>query len=299
MPAGATTFDVSLKRGAVVTGTIRTGGRPGDPDQRIALVSKDGDIERFFAVAEDGTYRVNVAPGAYRVITDTNEWEDGGESDDHEDAANKSSAFDITGDRTLDLNYPESSEARIRFVGADGAPMEGEVGVSSETASAAFDLAPGITAGASWWYSSFGERDSQSVTTWPGGAAFAGVLDIDTNMRFSGIRLSPGGAAVVVLAQGYGLAVPDPPGGLTVVAGPDGTATISWDQPANGHGHPITGYKVRIYDAEFRRVVVPVPGTSITLRCLLPNASYNFYVAAMTVRGIGEPGYPGGEAAHP
>ncbi len=293
VPAGTGPFDISRERGAVVTGTIRTGSRPGDPHERIALVSKDGDVKRLIAVAADGTYRVNVAPGTYRVVTDTNEWEDGGESDDHEDAGSKSSAFDISGDRTLDLSYTEASEARIRFVGADGAPMEGEVGVSSETASAAFDVAPGITAGASWWFSAFGERDSQSVTTWPGGAAFSGVLDIDTNMRFSGIRLGPGGAAVVALAQGYGLALPDPPGGLTVVAGPAGTAAVSWDQSPNGHGHPIIGYKVHIYEAEHRKIVVPAQATSITVRCLLPNAKYSFYVAAMTVRGIGEPGYPG------
>ena len=154
VPSGAGPFDISLKRGAVVTGTIQTGGLPGHPGQRIALVPKDGDVKRFIAVAADGTYRISVTPGAYRVITDTDEWEDGGESDDHEDSASKSSAFEISGDRTLDLDYPEASEARIRFVGADGAPMEGEVGVSSETTSAAFDLAPGITAGASWWYSS-------------------------------------------------------------------------------------------------------------------------------------------------
>ncbi len=289
VPAGATTFDVSLKRGAVVSGTIRTGGRPGDPDQRIALVSKDGDVERFFAVAEDGTYRVHVTPGAYRVVTDTDEWEDGGESDDHEDATSKSSAFDISGDRTLDLNYPESAEAQVRFVGADGAPIEGEVGLSSETASGALDLAPGITAGASWWYSAFGRRDSQSIRTWPGGVSVSGTLDYETALRISGIRLSPGGAAVVALAQGYGLARPDPPGGLTAVPGPNGTATVSWDQSANGHGHPITGYHLSIYDAESRKLVVPAPATSVTLRCLLPNARYNIYVAAMTVRGISEP----------
>ena len=56
---------------------------------------------------------------------------------------------------------------------------------------------------------------------------------------------------------------------------------------------------MHVYDAEFRKVVVPAPGTSITLRCLLPNAKYNFYVAAMTVRGIGEPGYPGARLLTP
>ncbi len=293
VPAGATTSDVNLKRGAVVTGTIRTGSLPGQPDERIALVSKDGDVRVPIAVAADGTYRVHVAPGAYRVVSDTYEWEDGGESDDHSDVESESSVFDITGDRTLDLNYPDSSRAQVRFVGADGAPIEGEVGLRSKTASGAFDLAPGIAAGASWWFSAFGERDSQSVVTWPGGATVSGTLDYRTALRFSGIRLHPGGAAVVALAQGYGLARPDPPGGLTVVAGPDGTATVSWDQSANGHGHPIIGHKVFVYESESRKYVVPAPATSITVRCLLPNAKYSFYVAAMTVRGIGEPGYPG------
>ncbi|HKY75410.1 MAG TPA: carboxypeptidase-like regulatory domain-containing protein, partial [Acidimicrobiia bacterium] len=230
VPAGETAFDVNLKRGAVVTGTIRTGGQPGDPHQRIALVSKDGDVKRFINAADDGTYRIHVAPEAYRVVTDTDEWEDGGESDDHEDAASTSSVFDVSADRTLDLDYPGSAEARIRFVGADGTPLEGELNLVSETARGVFDLAPGITAGASWWFSAFGERDSQSVTTWPGGATFSGTLDNDINLRFSGVRLSPGGAAVVALAQGYSLVRPDPPGGFTAVAGPNGTATLSWDQ---------------------------------------------------------------------
>ncbi|HZI38322.1 MAG TPA: fibronectin type III domain-containing protein, partial [Acidimicrobiia bacterium] len=293
VPTGETTFDVHLKRGAVVSGTIRTGGQPGDPHQRIALMSDDGDVKRFINVADDGTYRIHVAPGAHRVVTDTHEWEDGGESDDHEDTASTSSAFDISGDRTLDLDYPAPSRALIRFVGADGAPLEGELNLVSEGARGAFDLAPGITAGASWWFSAFGERDSQSVSTWPGGAAVAGTLDMDINLRVSGIRLSPGGAAVVALAQGYSLVRPDPPGGLTAVARPNGTATVSWDQSANGRGHPITGHLLHIYGAEFRKLVVPAPATSITLRCLLPNAKYNFYVSSMTVRGISQQGYPG------
>ena len=110
------------------------------------------------------------------------------------------------------------------------------MGLSSETASGALDLAPGITAGASWWYSAFGRRDSQSIRTWPGGVSVSGTLDYETALRISGIRLGPGGAAVVALAQGYGLARPDPPGGLTAVPGPNGTSNVSWDQSANGHG---------------------------------------------------------------
>jgi carboxypeptidase family protein/fibronectin type III domain protein len=291
VPVGATGLDVHLDRGVVASGTIHVGSRPGSPAYHVTLVSKDGKVQRPVSVGADGTYRVSVAPGTYRVETDNNDDEPGGESDDHWNATTSSSTFTVTGDRRLDLTFPETSGASVRFVGADGNPLEGEIFLESATDPGAIVLAPGITTTASAWFSAFGERDSAGIDTWPGGATVSGGLDYDSRLLFSGVRLAPGGAAVIALAQGYSLVRPDPPAGLTAVAGGDGSATIAWDQSANGHGHPIVGYYVQLSSDEYdRTLVVAAPATCTTVTGLLPNTRYRISVSAMTERGVGESG---------
>ncbi|HYH50619.1 MAG TPA: fibronectin type III domain-containing protein, partial [Acidimicrobiia bacterium] len=283
VPAGVTTADVRLKRGVVVSGTIRVGGQPEWPAYHVNLGSTR------LTGAADGTYRASVAPGTYSIDTDNDDDEPGGESDDHWNATTTSSSFKITADTTLDFDYPRLPSTSLRFVGTDGATIEGEIGYSSSSEDETFELAPGITASGSSWFSSFGDRDRESVELWPGGTV-SGGLDADgVEIDFTDAHFTPGGEAVVALVEGYNLLEPEPPTVIAAVAGAAGAATISWDGTANGHGNPIVGYRVGLGGRDDRHFITPAT-TCITVAGLQPGTRYYVSVAAITMRGIGEPG---------
>lgn len=90
--------------------------------------------------------------------------------------------------------------------------------------------------------------------------------------------------------------VPDAPQNLQPSEITKSSVTLTWEQPENNGGSPVTGYMVERKPAESTRWTKinkkPVTDTMYTVMDLVEGSKYEFRVSAENAAGIGKPSQP-------
>jgi|GEM_PF-3013016 len=92
-------------------------------------------------------------------------------------------------------------------------------------------------------------------------------------------------------SSGSPVTVPTAPSIVTVVAGPNGFASVFWSAPASNGGSPITGYIITVSPGG-ARVSVPPNFLGWGISSLTNGTSYTFTVTATNAIGTGPPSSP-------
>jgi len=280
-----------------LSGTLRDPrGVIGEPTWRTAWVSLDTnpcnppistelDVQHGYAIPR--------MPGDYTLcVSDTQPWDwaDGGQvaTDTLPLYWSITAPYQATKDQTLDLTVPDAQPVHITAVDERGLPLDGRLTVTATTTTSNLALAPGIT-GQGWVDNDELDSDHGAFEPLIFGRSHADLWvarhDEQLGHHFLA-TLTPGDNVTVAVATVFN--APSVPRNVRATAAGE-TRTITWDEPADTGGSPVTGYVLSYEMPGGLHATITVPGnqTQAALPSFGDPTYYRVWVAALNDAGAG------------